>query len=152
MDIRTQTKVTGHVNLKLFSSNGQLKERRDFNNLVVTVGKNFLAAWLTTAEAGGFMPFVALGTGSNAPSAGDTTLQTELVGGGYSRVSGTLTSALNVLQNVTSFGPGNGTGALTECGLFSASTIGTMFARQVFSVVNKASGDTLQVTWQILFS
>ena len=142
-------KATGRVNYKLFDSEGNLKDERDINNLVVTVGKNFLATWLATAsQSTVFMPYVALGTGATAASAGDTALQTEL----SPRVAGTVTASTNVYQNVASFGAGVDTGAITEAGLLSASSSGTMFARQVFSVINKGAGDTLQVTWQVTLS
>jgi len=142
-------KLKGHVIHRLYDERGNLKDVREDHNLVVTVGKNFLAAWLAAcSQAEGFMRYVGLGTGTNSPSASDTTLQTELA----SRATGSLTSSTNVLQNVASFGPGVDTGAITESGLFSASSSGTMFARQTFSVINKAAGDTLQTTWQITFS
>lgn len=142
-------KATGRVNYKLFDSSGNLKEERDINNLVVTVGKNFLASWLATAsQSTVFMPYVALGTGATAAAAGDTALQTELA----TRVAGTVTSSTNVYQNIASFGPGVDTGAITEAGLLSAAAAGTLFARQVFSVINKGAGDTLQVTWQVTLS
>lgn len=147
--MKEYVKATGRVNYKLFDSNGNLKEERDINNLVVTVGKNFLASWLaTSSQSTYFMPYVALGTGVTAASAGDTALQTELA----TRVAGTITSSTNVYQNIASFGPGVDTGAITEAGLFTASSAGTMFARQVFSVINKGAGDTLQVTWQVTLS
>lgn len=142
-------KVTGHIALRLIGPDGALKEARDISNVVVTVGKNFLANWLTSAtQADYFMRYIALGTGTNAASASDTTLQTEL----STRVAGTLSNSTNVWQNQATFGPGVDTGAITEAGIFSASSSGTMFARQVFAVVNKAAGDSLQLTWQITFS
>lgn len=147
--MQEQLKVTGHIHFKLFGANGELKEERDIKNVVVTVGKNYLATWLTAAtQADYFMRYIALGTGTNAANASDTTLQTEL----SSRVAGTLTPSSNVWQNVASFGPGVDTGAITESGIFSASSAGTMFARQTFAVINKGAGDSLQVTWQITFS
>lgn len=142
-------KLTGKVNYKLFDANGDLKDERDINNVVVTVGKNYLALWLTQAtQADYFMRYLALGTGTNAASAADTTLQTELA----TRVAGTLSSSTNVWQSQGTFGPGVDTGAITEAGIFSASSAGTMLARQVFPVINKAAGDSLQVTWQITLS
>ena len=142
-------KLTGHIHIKLFNEKGELKDERDIKNVVVTVGKNYLAAWIAAAsQAGQFMQYISLGTGTNAASAADTTLQTELA----TRVAGTLTSSLNVWQNVATFGADVDTGAVTEAGIFSASSSGTMLARQVFSVVNKAAGDSLQITWQITLS
>lgn len=147
--LNEQMKVTGHISLRLFGQDGSLKESREVKNVVVTVGKNFLAQWLAAAtQADYFMRYLALGTGTNAASVSDTTLQTEL----STRVAGTLTNSTNVWQNQATFGPGVDTGAITEAGIFSASSAGTLFARQTFAVVNKAAGDSLQLTWQVTFS
>lgn len=142
-------KITGKIKFELRNENGDVKEVREINNTVVTAGKNFLAAWLAAAsQAGKFMEYISLGTGTNAASSADTTLQTELA----TRVAGTLTSSTNVWQNIAVFGAGVNTGAITEAGVFSASTAGTLLARQTFSVINKAAGDSLQITWQITLS
>ena len=142
-------KITGKVRIELFDEKGNKKDERYNSNLVVTAGKNYLAAWLIAAtQSNYFMRYVALGEGTNPAAIGDTTLQSPLA----TRVAGALTSSLNVWQNIASFGPGVDTGAITEAGLFSASTSGTLFARQVFSVINKAAGDTLAITWQITLS
>lgn len=142
-------KLTGRVNYKLFDANGNLKDERNVNNVVVTVGKAYLATWLTAAtQSGYFMQYVGVGTGSTAASASDTTLETPLA----TRVAGTLSSVGAVWQSVADFPAGTNTGAITEAGIFSASTSGTMMARQVFSVINKGAGDSLSVTWQLTIS
>lgn len=141
-----QFKLSGKIRFELKDANGKVKEIRDIKNVVVTVGKEYLAAWLIAAtQSDYFMRYIALGTGTNAAAAGDTALQTELP----TRVAGTLSNSTNVWQNQASFGPGVNTGAITEAGIFSDPAAGTMLARQVFAVVNKAAGDTLTVTWQI---
>lgn len=143
----------GSVNIRLIDADGNVKQEHTNHNLIVTVGKTFLATYLTPSGHGAnFFDYMALGTGSTSPVSGDTALQTELSGGGYSRQVGVVTSSSNVWQNVCTFSPGNGTAAITEAGLFSAATVGTMFARQVFSVYNKAAGDTLIITWTITLS
>ena len=65
---------------------------------------------------------------------------------------GTLTPSSNTWNNTATFAPGNGTGAVTEAGLFTAASVGTMFARQVFGAYNKAAGDTLVISWTITLS
>lgn len=151
--LNEQIKLNGSVNIKLIGPDGVVKQEHTDHNLVVTVGKNYLAAWLAAAsQAGEFMTFIALGTDTSGPASGDTTLGAEFSGGGYSRVDGTLSSSANVWTNTATFAPGNGTGAITEAGLFTASTVGTMFARQVFAVYNKAAGDTLIVVWNVSFA
>lgn len=146
-------KLTGSVHVQLIGPDGKIKQEHTDHNLVVTVGKNYLAAWLAAAsQAGEFMTFVGLGTGTTGPASGDTTLETEFVGGGYSRSDGTLSSVANVWTNTATFSPGNGTGAVTEAGLFSLASVGTMLARQVFAVYNKSAGDTMVVVWSVTFS
>lgn len=145
--------LKGYVKVQLIGPDGKIKQSHENHNLIVTVGKTYLAAWLAAAsQAGKFMSYIALGTGTTAPISGDTTLQTEFTGGGNSRSLGTLTSSTNTWNNTAVFAPGNCTGAVTEAGLFTASSIGTMFARQTFSAYNKAAADTLTVSWTVTFS
>ena len=146
-------KITGSVRKQLFDSEGNLKYDHTDSNLVVTSGKAYLASWLTAAsQAGEFMSWVGLGTGITAPVAGNTDLETPLA----TRVQGILTTpgSTNIWQNQVTFGPGVDTGSITEAGLFSSNwtyptPAGTMFARQTFGTVSKASGDTFILTWQI---
>lgn len=142
--------LTGHINFKLFDANGSLKEERSIKNVITTVGKAYLATWLATAtQSDYFMKYVGLGTGSTAASAADTDLQTPLP----TRAVGTITAPGGaVWQSLSTFAAGINTGAITEAGIFSASSGGTLMARQVFTVINKAAGDNLQVTWQITIS
>jgi hypothetical protein len=149
--LKENIKLTGSVSVKLIGSDGVVKQEHTDHNLVVTVGKSYLAAWLVSAS-GAFMPYIGLGTGVSGPASGDTTLGAELSGGGYSRVLGTLTSASNVWTNTVTFAPGNGTAAITEAGIFSAATSGTLFAHQVFPVYNKQAGDTMVIVWNVSFN
>ena len=153
MEMNETMQLKGSVNIKLIGPDGKIKQEHTDHNLVVTVGKTYLAAWLAAApQSGTFMPYVGLGTLQTGPAAGDTTLGAESVVGGYSRVSGTLSSASNVWQNTATFAPGNGTDAIKEAGLFSASTSGTMFAHQTFNVYNKGAADTMIVVWSVTLS
>jgi hypothetical protein len=141
--------LKGHINLKLYDANGNLKSEVDKANVVVTVGKNFTAAWLAaTSQANPFMNYIALGTGTSAAAAGDTALETEI----GTRVAGTISSSTNIWTNQATFGPGVSTGAITEAGIFSASSGGTMLARQSFAVQNKLAGDTIVFTWNVTLS
>ena len=153
MEIQETVKLKGSVSVKLIGSDGQIKQEHVDHNLVVTVGKNYLAQWLTAAtQSGPFMSYVALGTSQTGPAAGDTALGAESVVAGYSRVQGTLSFASNVWTNTATFSPGNGTDAIKEAGIFSASSVGTMFAHQTFNVYNKAAGDTMIIVWSVTFS
>ena len=141
-------KATGKVSIKLYGPDGKLKQSEESANTVVTAGKNYLAAWLDdSSQSTPFMSYIAIGTGTTAPTVGDTALQTEVV-----RKQGVLSSATNVWQNTVTFGNGEGSGAITETGLFSEASAGTMFARKTFSAINKASADNLVITWQVTFA
>lgn len=146
-------KFNGTVHVQLVDEHGNTKQEHTDHNMIVTVGKSFLAAWLAAnSQSGKFMSYIAAGTDTSASSAGMTGLVAELTGGGNSRVLGTLTSSANTWNNSASFGPGNCTGTITEVGLFSAITSGTMFARQTGFSYPKTPADTLFVSWTLTIS
>jgi hypothetical protein len=145
-------KITGDVRLEVFdAATGQTKETREFKNLVVTVGKTYIASRMvgTAATAMGYME---LGTGTTAAAAGDTTLQTAISGSRVALSNGNGTSSANVVTYTASFPAGTGTGAVTEAGIFNASSAGTMLCHTVFSVVNKGANDGMSITWTITVS
>lgn len=101
------------------------------------------------------MKYHGFGTGSTAEAASQTALVTELTtqyNPDSTRPTGTQTeSAANAYQSVATLTPdAGGTIAVTEHGLFSATSAGTMLDRSVFSAVNLVAGsDSLQVTYTI---
>lgn len=137
-------KVIGNVETIHIHADGT--EEKHFCNLVVTTGKTFIASRMASASAA-VMGWIEVGTGTNAAVVGDTTLQTALYRKATT-VSGGSPSGASVTYSVT-LNPGEGTGALTEAGIFNASSAGTMLARTVFGVINKAAGDTVIINWTI---
>jgi len=119
---------------------------QETNNLVVTAGKNWVADRMNDVNA--VMSHMALGTGTTAAAAGDTTLVTELDRNGLTST----TVAGNTIAYACTWAAGDGTGAITEAGIFDASTAGDMLARTVFSVVNKGAADSITITWTITIS
>lgn len=123
---------------------GEVKVDRLEKNLVVTVGKEWIASRMV-GTAANTMGYMAVGTDSTAPAAGNTTLGAEVA-----RVAVTSqTASTNTVTYIATFGAGTGTGALTEAGLFNANTSGTMLSRTTYSVINKGSGDEMTITWVI---
>lgn len=118
-------------------------------NIVVSDGKAFVASRMknTTDSA---MSHMAIGTGSTAAAASDSALGSELSGSRTALTSTTVTD--NDIVYVATFGAGTGTGAVTEAGIFNASSGGTMLCRTVFSVVNKGSADSMTITWTVTVS
>ncbi len=147
--LNEKLKVTGDVSFVLRDKTGKIIETKEINNLVVTTGLNYIASRMKDATATA-MTHMAVGTGSTAAALGDTTLGTEV---GASRTALTSTTvSTNTIQYACTFGAGVGTGALTEAGVFNASSAGTMLCRTVFSAINKAAGDSLTITWTITVS
>ena len=140
-------KLRGDVALVLRDKKGNVKEERNIKNLIVDTGLNFICDRMKNDETA--MTHMALGPGSTAAAAGNTTLGSQL-GSREALDSSTVTN--NEIVYVASFEAGDATGAVTEAGIFNASTGGTMLCRTVFSVVNKAADDTLSVTWTITLS
>jgi hypothetical protein len=116
------------------------------NNLVVTAGKDWVADRMNDVNT--VMTHMALGTGTTAAAAGDTTLVTEL----DRNVLTSTTVVNNTIAYACTWAAGDGTGAITEAGIFDASTGGDMLARTVFSVVNKGAADSITITWTITIS
>ena len=140
-------KLRGDVALVLRDKKGNVKEERTIKNLIVDTGLNFICDRMKDDETA--MTHMALGSGSTAAAAGNTTLGSQL-GSREALDSSTVTN--NEIVYAASFEAGDATGAVTEAGIFNASTGGTMLCRTVFSVVNKAADDTLSVTWTITLS
>ena len=146
--IEQTVKLKGAIELMIRGSDGRVKSVLEKDNLIVTVGKSFLASWLAaTSHSNSFMPYTATGSGTNAPTSGDTALQTEVA-----RAANTPSSSSNVLALSIVFAPGTSTGAITEAGLFSASSGGTMFSHVTFAVQNILAGDSLTINWSVTFS
>ena len=141
--INDTIKVTGELKLTLTKPDGNIHETV-VPNIVVTDGKEYIASRMIDATATA-MSHMAIGTGSTAAAAGDSTLGTEA--GRVSLTSTTVTS--NAVAYVATFGAGTGTGAITEAGIFNASSSGTLLCRTVFSVINKGAADTLGITWTV---
>lgn len=143
-------KATGLVTITQTNANGKIVREFKVPNLVVTTGKNYIAGKMitTTTNTPAAMTHMAIGTGTTTPAAADTALGTEA---GRVTLSGSVVSTNTVTYTAT-FPAGTGTGAITEAGIFNASTVGTLLCRTTFPVVNKAVGDTVAVTWVVTVS
>lgn len=137
-------KLTGELRITVTNPEGNVKQEVVVPNLVVTTGKNYIASRMKDATATA-MSHMAIGTGTTAAAVGDTTLGTEA--GRVALTSTTVTA--NAVAYVATFPAGTGTGAITEAGIFNASSSGTLLCRTVFSVINKGAADTLGITWTV---
>jgi hypothetical protein len=125
-------------------------------HLVVTAGKNYLAACFPGTNEPENMKYHGFGTGTTAAAAGDTALQTELTtqyATDNTRPTGSQSSSTNTYTTAGTLSP-DATVAITEWGLLSqaANSGGTLFDRQVFSALNLVSGDSLTTTYVLIIS
>ena len=147
MNLQETLGIKGELTISVFDRNGNLKEAKKVPNLVVTVGKNYIASRMV-GTASTVMSHMAIGTGTTTPAVGDTALATQA---GIVAVSA-FTASTNTVTATATFAAGTGPGAITEAGIFNAASAGTLLCRTTFPVVNKAAGDSIAITWVITVS
>lgn len=145
--LQDEITVKGRLSIVLIDQLGLVKEEHNFDNLVVTTGKGYIASRMKDATATA-MSHMAVGTGTTAAAVSQTALVTEA---NRQALTSTAVSGGDVTYSAT-FGNGQGTGALTEAAILNASSGGTMLCRTVFSVINKGANDTLAITWTVTVS
>ena len=143
--LKDKLKLQGELTIVVKDKNGNVKENRKEKNLIVDAGLAFICSRMVDANDS-VMSHMAVGAGTNSPVAGDTDLQSIL---GNREPLDSTTHSNNTVTYTSSFESGDGTGAITEAGIFSASAVGDMLCRTVFAVVNKGVDDTMAITWTI---
>ena len=147
MNIKENFKITGELAITVRDQAGRLKETIVVPNKVVTVGKEYTASRMIQ-NTPSVMTHMAIGTDNTLAAVENTALlaQTGRVTLTSSSVSGT------TITYTATFGPNVGTGAITEAGIFNASTGGIMLCRTTFSVVNKEANDSISISWVVTVS
>ena len=139
-----------HSNLSLrVIRNGKVISEKDLGSgLVTTAGVNFLATDFVdgTTDITTF-DFHHSGLGTVAAAIGDVDLGN--VTGVPARVAGTASSPAAGQYRTVGTVAYTSTLAITEWGLFSASTGGTMWDRKVFAAINVVNGDSVQFTYTL---
>lgn len=151
MQTNENLKMVGQVNLVLTGKDGAVKEEREVKNLVVNSGLAFIISRMAGTSKG-VMSHMALGSGTTAAAAGQTDLISIL--GAREIIDSTTIAGTNneKIVYVSSFEATKGTGAVTEAGIFNASSAGDMLCRVVFPVINKQADDTLAISWTLTLS
>lgn len=147
--ISDNLRLRGRLDIVVTAPDGTIKDTKRVDNLVVTTGKNFVASRMAGTSVS-VMSDMSIGTGSTAAVAADTTLGSE-----SARVSLTSTTVNNNDVVYLATFPANtpaSAAAITEAGIFNASTGGSMLCRTVFSQINKAPADSLTITWTVTAS
>lgn len=151
--------VKGHTKITLFDKDGNIKVVREQENLITTVGFDFLCQQIGEHVEKG-MQYCGIGSSATSADVGDTALGTEL-----GRISGVYahTASTKIFTNTATFAAGNGTGNVYEAGLSTNSsadtfvggvngTPGILVNRQTFGLITKGASDVLQIEWTLTLS
>ena len=123
------------------------------SNGVPTVGKALVAGRINGSGAPAAATYIEVGVGTTAFNIADTALETAITDSGLARAAASVSlvttdTTNDTAQLVLTFTV-TGTKAVTESGVFNASSAGTLLCRQTFSAINVVNGDSLQITWKI---
>lgn len=117
-------------------------------SVLVNAGRAYITEVLIASEA----RYIGYGTGAGTAAAADTTLFTEV----QTRVTGTrtqqTTSVTNDTYRVTGTVTADATRAITNAGVFDASSAGDLVLKGDFATINLASGDSIAFTFNLQFT
>lgn len=138
------------LSVKHFSKDGTLV--KDYGivstKVVTTAFVNFLVDQFQTETSEiGDINYHDSGTGTTAEAVGDTALVTKVETGRAAGTQGEGASA-NIYQSVGTISY-TGTRAITEHGIFTQASGGTLVDRSVFSAINVTNGDSIQFTYEL---
>jgi len=143
--------LNGRYIATVYGPDGSIKAHKVGSNVVCTNGKEWLASFLNSAAATASTltaKYLAVGTGTGAEAASDTGMGTEVA-----RHTGTVSYVSNQIYQVTAtFATNSAAGAITEYGLFTSNTAGTLISRDKEDVINVGASDTLKVIYQLTIS
>jgi len=143
-------KVKGRWFVSLYGPDGTEKQNIEGDNVITQNGLSGLVSHLveaTVAATTFTFQYIGIGAASGAASSTDSVLGAELA-----RTTGTVSQIAGGIYRVTATFPSGGAGSVSEYALFDSSAAGTMFSRDVESVVNKLADDTLTVQTEVTFS
>lgn len=147
--------IAGHVEIILRGPDGNIKDKRvikdmrSIPNTITTFGDKLVADQMS---AGGLdaISHMAIGTGTGM-GANNNSLATELDRNAITSNTQQSGADDNDILVVGDWAAGDGTGAITEAGIFNAASGPGMFCYSSFSEINKGASDTLQINWTITF-
>lgn len=151
--------MMGTVNATVLRADGSAVDLGCLGKRVVTTaGVNYLRDDFAAGAGGAdisLFKYHGCGTGSVAEAIGDTALGAEcttVLNPDSTRGVGTqVNSTAKTYQTVATL-TFDGAAAITEHGIFSAASAGTLWDRTVFTAINVASGDSIQFTYTLTIS
>lgn len=147
--------IKGVIDFTIKDKDGNIRDQWTVNNLITSAGKAQLALLAGDASATPFT-YLALGTSTTAPAVGQTALVGEITTGGLGRASATVSRVTTTVTNDTlqlvKVFTSSATHAVEEVGIFNASSAGTMLGRALTGAKSIANGETITVTYKVIFA
>ena len=149
--------MKGRLTLRLYDRAGQLADYREADNLIVLDGRRMVAQQLAGVTATPLViTHLGVGIGTKETTSDDSKLQIQVI---RKKINKVLATDITAYENNTKmkllvsadldFNEANAD--LTEAGLFTADTGGTMYNRVVFPAIKKTNGFKLSLVWEIIF-
>lgn len=146
--------LMGLVKITARHKDGSIFAEREIRNLIVDAGLAGLASRINGDGSEAAFTYLAVGVGTGAAAAANTTLGTEITDSGLARAaataSRTTTTVANDTAKLSKTWTVTGTKAVTEVGALNAGAAGTLLGRQVFTAVNVNNGDSLQIDYSFV--
>lgn len=154
MEIKDKVSLKGVYTFTIRDAKtGKIKRQITVENIIPTVGRGMIANNLTAASPTNTprVTHVALGSGTNAPANGDTTLQTET----YRNAAASRTNVNNVAYVTGFFSATETSGTYREVALFCNGTgsanSGVLLSRVAVNIT-KTTSETLTIDWTLTIS
>ena len=154
--MKENIKVKGSFVLTLRDKDGNFKEERKEDNLIVNASLSEITGLLGNVGTKTAFTYLAVGTGTTAANVADTTLEAEIVDSGLARASATVSQqTTTVTEDTLRLQNGftvTGTKAVTEIGALNAASAGTLLGHQVFTALNVIATDVLTFQYNFVFA
>ncbi|KKN11733.1 hypothetical protein LCGC14_1023610 [marine sediment metagenome] len=136
--------IRGECHIVLTHPDGSKEERLLINTVTELMDAHVADQMSDSGDAG--IGWIAVGTGTGQGSA-STGLATSLDRNALTSTTQGAGGADNDVIYVGDWAAGDGTGSITEAGVFLSDNNTTMMLYSSFSVITKGASDTLSVTW-----
>lgn len=155
--MQDKTKIKGRVRLQIIGVDGKLREDTGFiDNATMNAALAVFAGLMGNTGSQTAFTFLALGTSNTAVSASQTALGAEITTNGLQRAAATVsrvtTNQTNDTLNLTKTFVASASFTVEEVGYFNASSSGVMGGRQLTTSKTVASGESIVIIYQIIFS
>lgn len=146
-------RLRGCYEIGVYDPDGKLVDYRKVDNVVVTQGRSYVLSRLISASPQtDVINSIAVGTSTTAPASTDTLLGSEALRIAIaSFVTSGLTNSPPSWQAQCTFATNQANTTLGEAGIFNSSgaNVVTMLSHVTFATINKASTNTLAISYTI---